>query len=144
MRWLFNELEAHDVDAVTLMWWMHRRVDQDRLPPGRVVVQFDFVGSERTTIWLVLEPGDVSVCLKHPGYDVDVIVTSSTGDLAEVFSGFETWRRAVSAGTIRVDGPPRLCRALPTWFEWSPFALAVQAETRTRRGGETSVAAAGS
>jgi DNA-binding HxlR family transcriptional regulator len=106
VRWLYDDLEPHDVDAVTLMWWMHRRVDARQLPPSRVVVQFDHVSPQRTTIWMVLEPDDVSVCLQHPGFDVDVIVASSTPDLAEVFSGFESW--------------------------WSPFAPAVREATRRR------------
>ena len=29
------------------MWWMHRRVDRGRLPPGRVVVEFDHTAPER-------------------------------------------------------------------------------------------------
>src|SRR5688572_12881518 len=37
VQWLYDELDPSDVEPATLMWWMHRRVDQDQLPPGRVV-----------------------------------------------------------------------------------------------------------
>lgn len=127
VQWLFHELDAHDVDAVTLMWWMHRLVDVSQLPPARVVVQFDHTAPEVKSIWLVLDRGEASVCMQHPGFDVDVVVRSTTGTLAEVFGGFSSWSRAVADGAITVDGPPRLVKALPRWFLWSPFAPDVRA-----------------
>lgn len=122
VRWLYQELRPTDVDAVTLMWWMHRRVDKERLPPGRVVVQFNHTAPSRASIWMVFERGDVSVCLQYPGFETDVLVTAPTATLAAVFNGLDRWDRAVDAGEITVAGPPRLTRALPKWFVWSPFA----------------------
>lgn len=121
VEWLYDDLSRDDVDAATLMWWFHRRVAVDRLPPTRVVVQFDHVAPVKQTLWLVLDRGDASVCLRHPGFDSDVIVTTTTPDLADVFSGQVTWRDALSNGTVSVAGPPKLLRALPTWFLLSPF-----------------------
>lgn len=121
VRWLYRELRPLDVDAVTLMWWMHRRVDHDQLPPGRVVIQFEHTKPERISIWMVFERGDVSVCLQYPGFEPDLLVQAATPDLALVFNGLERWDRAVAAGLINVSGPPRLARALPKWFLWSPF-----------------------
>jgi DNA-binding HxlR family transcriptional regulator len=123
VRWLYHELRPTSVDATTLMWWMHRRVDADRLPSGRVVVQFDHTEPVRTSIWMVFDRGAVSVCTQHPGFDSDVIVSAPTPELAAVFSGLEEWSRSVATGAITVAGPPRLTRALPTWFVWSPFAV---------------------
>jgi DNA-binding HxlR family transcriptional regulator len=121
VQWLYDDLDPHDVDPVTLMWWMHRRVDEEQLPPGRVVVQFDHTAPAKQTIWLVLDRGEASVCMQHPGFDSDVLVTTTTPALAEVFSGFVRWSAAVANGAIRVDGPPRLTKAMPKWFLWSPF-----------------------
>lgn len=131
VRWLYDEIEPREVDAVTLMWWMHRLVDPEQLPPGRVVVQFDHTAPERVTLWLVFDRGDVSVCMQHPGFDPDVVVTTRTPDLAEVFAGMASWKGAVSRGRITVDGPPRLARALPRWFTWSPFADDTRARAAT-------------
>ena len=44
-----------------------------------------------------------------------------------MFGGFASWEQAIALGTIQVDGPPRLVKALPRWFLWSPFAPAVRA-----------------
>ncbi|MET3960813.1 DNA-binding HxlR family transcriptional regulator [Marmoricola sp. OAE513] len=121
IEWLFDELRPHDVDPVTLTWWMHRRIAADRLPPVRTVLEFRHVGAEQEVIWLVLERGEASVCIQHPGYEVDLRVTATTAELADVFQGYRHWDEAVKEGRIVVDGLPRLARALPTWFEWSPW-----------------------
>ena len=133
VEWLYDDLEPDDVDAVTLTWWMHRRIDQSALPPGRVVVEFDYVEPTRQVIWMVLDRGEPSVCMQHPGFEADVVVTTSTPALARVFQGADSWRRAVSSEAIRVEGPPALVRSIPHWFLWSPFAD-VTADRSARSG----------
>lgn len=128
IHWLYDDLEPRDVDPITLTWWMHRRVDPTAIPSGRTVIQFDHTLPERLSIWMVLERGEASVCTQHPGFEPDVIVTTTTAALAEVFQGFTTWPRAVATGDLTVAGPPRLVRAIPSWFLWSPF----HADTRAR------------
>lgn len=132
VEWLFDDLNPDDVDPINLMWWMHRRVDADRLPPGRVVVEFAHTAPEKLTLWMVLDRGEASVCVQHPGFDSDVVVQSSTPALARVFSGFARWTESVNDGAIKVDGPPNLVKALPKWFLWSPFAEDNQAKISAR------------
>ena len=130
IQWLFEELDPHDVDAVTLTWWMHRRVEPSSAPDGRVVVQFDHTSPQRRTLWMVFDRGQPSVCVQHPGFDPDVIVRTPTTALAEVFQGYRTWAEAVASGDIDIAGPPRLLRAFPRWFLWSSFG----ARSRRRAG----------
>jgi DNA-binding HxlR family transcriptional regulator len=122
VEWLFDELRPQDVDAVNLMWWMHRRIDEEQLPPQRVVIEFLHTAPTRTAIWIVLDRGEASVCVQHPGFDSDLLVTTTTADLAEVFAGLDTWANKVANESIRIDGPVPLVKALPRWFLWSPFA----------------------
>ena len=75
-RWAFGEPEEEELDPVLLMWWMRDRVCVDQLPQERVAVQFDFRGAKKETFWLVLAVEDVSVCLTHPGFEIDVLVTA--------------------------------------------------------------------
>lgn len=121
VEWLYDEFDD-GVDAVTLMWWMHRLVDRDTLPGGRVVVEFRHTAPEPVSIWLVLDRGEPSVCMQHPGTDSDVLVTMPTSALARVFSGADRWAAAVSRGDIEVGGHAALGRALPGWFLWSPWS----------------------
>ena len=134
VEWLYDELEPGDIDALTLTWWMHRRVDRSALPPGRVVLEFDYTEPTRHVLWMVLDRGEPSVCMQHPGFDPDVVVTTSTPALARVFNGSDSWRRAVSSDAIRVEGPPALVRSIPNWFLWSPFAD--QTADRAARSGQ--------
>lgn len=122
VAWMYSNLDTTDVDAVTLMWWMHRRVDVSRLPHDRVVIQFDHTAPKRCSFWIVIEQGAASVCLHDPGYEVDAAVTCTTPALGRVFSGVDTWREAVDAGDLQVTGPRALVAAMPRWFLWSPWA----------------------
>lgn len=134
VEWLFHDMRPDDVDAVTLTWYLHHRVDVDNLPPGRVVIQFDHTRPHRQSIWLVLERGTASVCRQHPGFETDVLVTCPTDALAEVFSGVRSWSQAVTAGAVTVAGVPRFARAFPRWFLWSPFVTEVRGAARRSDG----------
>lgn len=126
VRWMFSEPEPNNVDPVTLTWWMSRRTVVERLPEDRTVVQFDYSGDDPTRIWIVLERREASVCTEPPGFDSDVVVTTDPVALMRVFSGITSYAQALENQTISLVGPPRLTRALPTWFAWSPFAPAVR------------------
>ncbi|MEI8406256.1 MULTISPECIES: winged helix-turn-helix transcriptional regulator [unclassified Kribbella] len=126
VRWMFSEPQPREVDPVTLTWWMSRRVDFEKLPRQRVTVEFEYRGDDPTRIWLILDRLEASVCTDHPGFDSDVVVTTEPVDLMRVFSGIVSMRQAAAEGTVAMTGPPRLTRALPTWFLWSPFAPAVR------------------
>jgi len=132
VEWLFDELHPEEIEPVTLTWWMHRRVATDRLPPGRVVVEFDHTAPEKQQLWMVLDRGEASVCIQHPGFDNDLVVTTSTPALAAVFNGYTRWHDAVAGGAIKVDGPPSLVKALPKWFLWSPFSEQTAAKLKSR------------
>ena len=82
------------------MWWMHRFAVPERLPPGRVVVEFVHTAPAAHTIWMVIDRGEVSVCMQHPGYDSDLVVTCPTPVLSGVFSGVDSWAHEVADGTI--------------------------------------------
>src|SRR4051794_39480599 len=98
VQWLYSELRPRDIDASTLMRWMHRQVVAENLPTGRVVVEWVHTAPVRQTIWLVVDRGEVSVCMQHPGYDSDVVVTCPTTVLSGIFSGVDSWPHEVAEG----------------------------------------------
>lgn len=122
VEWFLDQLHVEEIDPVTLTWWMHRRIRPDRFPPHRTVVEFRHTAPKQQTVWLVLEQGGASVCTSHPGFEVDVVVSAPTAALAEVFNGYTHWVHAVEAGAIEISAAPRLVKAFPSWFLWSPFA----------------------
>jgi DNA-binding HxlR family transcriptional regulator len=135
VRWLFTEPVPRDVDPTALTWWMHRRVAIERAPPGRVVIQFDYRDDKLTRLWLVLDRGKPSVCMNHPGFDPDLVVTTDSLSFMRVFSGLDDLAGALESGSVRIDGPPRLVRAFPRWFLWSPFLPAVRARATEAQPG---------
>ena len=129
VRWLYREPYPEEADPITLMWWMHRRVDADNTPDRRVVIQFDYRVGEPPTLWLILDRGEPSVCNSHPGFDADLLVTTDPISMMRVFSGIENLSAARAAGRVRIDGVPALVNGFESWFLWSPFAPAVRQRT---------------
>ena len=84
--WSFTEPRPEELDPDLLIVWMARHVDRQRLPPNRTVVQLDFRAPKRR-YWMVLEPSEVSVCVQHPGFDVDLEVIVDTATLYRVYLG---------------------------------------------------------
>lgn len=133
IKWVFANPNPDELDPALLLWKMHQRVDHREFPPGRTVVQFDFAGRKGRRLWLVLEPGDVSVCLKPPGFDSDLIVRAEVSALYRVWAGLIDYQVAVGRGEVALQGPPELVRAFPRWFMWSPLVDIARACREPRR-----------
>ena len=127
-RWAFGEPEEEELDPVLLMWWMRDRVCVDQLPQERIVVQFDFRGAKKGTFWLVLAVEDVSVCLTHPGFEIDVLVTADLSTFYQVWLGRIRYTDALRERKVEVEAIPSLARNFPHWFAWSPAATTVRSE----------------
>ena len=81
---------------------------------------------------MVLEPAEVSVCLQHPGFDVDLEVTIDTSTLYRVYLGRVELGGAIRAGQLTMSGPRTLQRAFGHWFTWSAFAAASRSAEERR------------
>ena len=121
--WSIAEPRADELDPYLLIVWLARHVDRPRLPPNRTVVQFDF-RDPKQRYWMVLEPSEVSVCLQHPGFDVDLGVIVDTGTLYRVYLGRAELGGAMRTGRLTMSGPRALQRGFGQWFTWSAFAPA--------------------
>ena len=75
-KWAFGEPSPDELDPVLLMWWMRSRVNVERLPDRRVVVEYHFRGEKIRAFWLVLTQAEVTLCLVDPGYEIDLLVTA--------------------------------------------------------------------
>ena len=78
---------------------------------------------------MLLRPSRPEDAIRGHGFDVDITMTFPTPVLANVFYGLDTWQRPTRAGDITIDGPPRLIKAVPTWFGLSPFAPLLRTQT---------------
>jgi len=131
-RWSFGEPHPNELDPSLLLWWMRRRVAHS-VPQRRTVIEFDFRSARKQRYWLVLEPTEVSVCLKHPGFEVDVMVSADIMALYRVFSGRATLAEVLHRKQVLLEGSPADLRAFPQWFTWSPMAGSVRAAMADRQ-----------
>jgi DNA-binding HxlR family transcriptional regulator len=126
-RWATTQFDPGNLDLPLLMWNIRKRIDLGRLPERRVVVRFDFRAFPPRcrgfgTCWLILERQGTDICLKDPGFEVDLVVSADAAAMARVWTGAMTFAEAVRSGGLRVEGPRDLVRAFPTWLLLSHFA----------------------
>jgi DNA-binding HxlR family transcriptional regulator len=126
-RWARSQINAGDLDPGLLMWDIHRRLNVERLPARRVVVLFDFRGVPKAwqamrTFWLILQGSDVDLCLKEPGFEVDLLVDADLAALTKVWMGDVRLVDAMRSRLVRLEGPTVLVRAFPGWLALSEFA----------------------
>jgi hypothetical protein len=86
----------------------------------RVVVRFEYSGvpASRTkfrVMWLLLERSGVDVCLKDPGFAVDLICRSNIADFVAIYLGHAAWRD-VARKAISIEGDRQRARQLSGWL----------------------------
>ena len=122
-----QQFAPDNLDPALLLWAMHRRIDLSRLPKPRVVVRFELRGvparcMQLRACWLVLERAGADVCMRDPGFEVDLVIHADIGALARVWAGHRDWADAVRAGAIKLEGPRALVQEFPRWLLLSHFA----------------------
>lgn len=129
-RWLRRELRKDELDPALLMWDVRRNVEPAAFPADRrTVVEFEIAGvpAAKRMWWLVFDDGEVDLCLKDPGHEVDVRVAATIRDLVQIWMGRVAMREAVRTGAIRLEGSGAMVRAFKDSFRLSVFARATTA-----------------
>ena len=122
-RWA-RDIRPEDLDPGWLVWNIRRRLNTEAMPPGRIVIQIHFTdaGRDQRLFWLVKDADGVDVCLKHPGFTVDVYVQTTVRALAEAWRGIRSVKREIGTGSIRLEGPLALRKSFPNWLLLSAYA----------------------
>ena len=125
-RWAQHELRVEDIDPGFFMWAMHRHLE--KLLADRAVLLFEFpdVEIKLRRFWFIIDHGQVDVCLKNPGYEVDLTLVTSIRTMAMIYLGQVEPDAAVRSGLIALDGSRALARTFPTWCPRSSFAAAAR------------------
>jgi DNA-binding HxlR family transcriptional regulator len=121
-RWSRSRMEAHDLDASLLMWDIRRNLHIDKLPQQHGVIYFEFPDAAKglRRWWLVIDEGDVDLCLQDPGREVDVSLSTSVRTMTQIWMGDARAGTAEDCGTRETDSvserlardkPVRACRA---------------------------------
>lgn len=131
-RWVLSDPTPKESDPDFILLGISRHVNAAAAPAEPTVLEFELHGGRRRRrYWVVIESGDVSLCLKPPAFDTDLVIRCDARTLYRVYSGWMDYRAAIRSGAIELDGPRALVRAFPELMEWSAFAETVR---QTRKG----------
>jgi DNA-binding HxlR family transcriptional regulator len=123
-RWSRSRMGADDLDASFLMWDIRRNLHIDKLPRERVIINFEFLDAKKgmRQWWLIVDEGEVDLCLEDPGHEVDVSLSTALRTMTQIWMGDMSLVEARGKGLLRVSGPARLIRSVGSWLGASPFA----------------------
>jgi DNA-binding HxlR family transcriptional regulator len=127
-RWAEHDVRSEEIDPKALTWAMHRRLNLTELPVDHAVLLFEFPDAEirLRRFWFVVDDRQVDVCLKNPGQDVDLTLTTSLRTMAMVYLGQLEPDATVRSGAMDLAGSRALARTFPAWCPRSPFAAAAR------------------
>lgn len=124
-RWAETWVEVlpeHSDPGFALWAWCQVQLNREALPPGRVVVHFEFpderVGNR--FFWLLVQDGAAEVCVTDPGGEPELRVVARSTAFVDWHRGVLSWSRATRSGDIAVSGSRLLVRAFPTWNTRTP------------------------
>ncbi len=123
LKWARSRLTREDYDPQLLMWDMRRRIDVSELPDRRVVIGFMFqdMPSNRRAYWLVVNQGEVDLCVKYPGFDVDLEFITTSKAMADVWMGYSTLKREIGKKNLKLRDLGDLKSSIDDWFSYSLF-----------------------
>jgi DNA-binding HxlR family transcriptional regulator len=115
-----DRIEPGDLDPSVLLWGFRKRARRDVLPDRRIVVRFEFSGVPRShtkyrIMWMLLERSGVDVCVKDPGYEVDLVFRGNIADFVSVYCGHVMWRD-VAGKAFLIEGQHCLAHQLAGWL----------------------------
>ena len=123
-RWVRNKLSEDALDVNLLMWDMYLRIDPKGFDPKQQVIAFEYAeGAELNKAdwgfdkwWLVLKDGKSELCLRDPGFEVDVYMLTDLRSMTHIWMGDITIDAAKASGQLEVQGVKSLIDTMNDWF----------------------------
>lgn len=119
------EMTPEHLDPYIALWGMCRGLRSVALPQERVTLRFEFHDMPRSQrlFWLLVQRPEPEVCVKPPGFDVDLVVRTDSEWLARWVQGQTELGHGMHARRVQVDGPRALVADLRSWGEHGARAL---------------------
>lgn len=123
-RWIESRVSLSRLDPSLLMWDMRRRITPQPTDPSRRTIQFLYpeLAEGSRNWWLLVEGSSVDLCYYDPGYEIDLLVTSSLRCMTSVWMGYSSVAEEIAGGRVQLDGDPALARRLRDWLGQHPLA----------------------
>jgi DNA-binding HxlR family transcriptional regulator len=123
-RWVRSDLSKDDLDPSLLIWDIHRNLNTEFFTAQRTVIHFELTDCEAKYRywWLVIKDGDVDVCLRDEGFDLDLTIASDLKTLTGVWMGDTTVTKALRQKKLVLTGAAHLKKNIAVWLGTNYFA----------------------
>ena len=113
------ELAPEHLDPYMALWGLCRSIGFLPLSDTRVTIRFELPALPRSErrYWLVVHRPQPEICVKPPGFEEDLVVTTDPEWLARWVLGDTGLGHGMRARRVEVVGPRHLVRQLRTWGE---------------------------
>ncbi|NRA87340.1 MAG: helix-turn-helix transcriptional regulator [Rhizobiales bacterium] len=129
-RWIRNKIFEDDLDVNLIMWDVSLRIDPKKFPEGRHNIAFEYSDGaalnkddwEFDKWWLVLQDGKSELCLRDPGFDVDLYILTDLKTMTHLWMGDISLQEVQDTGLLELQGSKTLIDTMPYWFALSTHA----------------------
>lgn len=123
-RWARSKLGREDLDPSLLMWDIHRTMNAEYFGSERAVLFFQFSDywAKNRRWWLVIDEGDVDVCMKDPGHEIDLQLLTDVRTLTAVWMGEMSLSKAIKDKKLKLAGSAKLKKDIRSWLGANYFA----------------------
>jgi DNA-binding HxlR family transcriptional regulator len=122
MRWARANLTEKDYDVELLMLYLKRSIVPANLIGKETAIRFKFTDIESYPDWWIVVIGDdIDLCVKDPGKNVDVYITSTVKTMADIWMGDTTYKKALKSKALMIVGDNNLTRDITVWMNNSMF-----------------------
>lgn len=117
-RWVRSDLTKDDLDPSLLIWDIHRNIAADFFKGERSTVKFEFTDyvSKYRYWWIVIKDNDVDVCLKDPGFEMDLTISTDLKTLTAIWMGDTTIMKSMREKLVEVSGSSYLRKNIAVWL----------------------------
>jgi DNA-binding HxlR family transcriptional regulator len=122
-RWAPTRFEARDLDPSMLMWDIHRSMNAEYFGTQHTVLLFEFEDytSRFRRWWLIVEHGEVDVCMRDPGYEINLHILTDVKSLTAIWLGQITFKQAMRRKLLKLAGPAILKKDIHVWLGTNYF-----------------------
>lgn len=123
-RWVRSNLSNEDLDPGLLVWDIHRNIETEFFKGERNVIKFEFTDyvSRLRFWWIVIKGNDVDVCIKDPGYEVDLTISTDLKTMTGAWMGDTTIMKAMREKKVIASGSSYLKKNIAVWLGANYYA----------------------
>jgi DNA-binding HxlR family transcriptional regulator len=134
-RWSRRELAPDEVNLDLFLWAMENTVDPMAFGKRRTVIELvlDDQPAHKSRWWFINENGACELCVREPGFEIDLYVMSNLPDMIRIWRGDLSLRAVISAGRLETHGRAKLVKAFPDWLSVSTLAHVAPARDAAHR-----------